>query len=477
MGQSRVFRLRAAALKNSGFFKVLLLLTAAAVSGISHAAIFTYYAFTNPVEWVDSASAACAAFDARYTANTGLIVLYSVQPNGDAVCKEYYPPPNQTIAMADHIQYASKITCTDPNVLNYTTRQCEAPPPPPPVVDCSSKIGHSSTVMLKCYEAVCSGGWVLDPDGKIGCNSGVSFVSQAIPASIPVDGCPAAFQSMNQLSPKIQKSAVGSTTPQDIYCQVTYVVTGGPPPADPLTPPPVPPADSDLASPGTGTGGAAGSGANSGSGTSAQSPGPNGDGSGTAGAMGSPCVPTATVPCTGSGVGCVPSVGQPCTSSGSGVGKCIPTPVEPCSDSGGSTTSDCELSPVCTGDGIQCAQVIQTWKSMCETKKALTDIPDAVKASLAAISDAGNASSVGSDSSVSSQQSSFTTQIQTVQNLINGLNSSASCLPDISLSVLGRSVVIPLTSVCSLLELLRLLLHISVDLVCVRILASPFLGK
>lgn len=475
MGQSRVFRLRAAALKNSGFFKVLLLLTLAGVSSFVSATIqpprlysptTTQWATAN-TSWYPDAASACAADTSLESYRLGSAWSY----NGyQCVAEDRARGGYITIGVSssvrcpeNYIRDASKVS-TDAQACYYD---------PPPVEDCSDKIGQSDTVMLKCYEATCPGGWVQDQDGKVGCDGGAVFVAQTLPAAITVAGCPALFANMNGVGPKIKLSAVGSSTPQDIFCNVTYIVTGeAPSSTDPPPSPPAAPPASDLADPGTGTGGAAGAanqaaGGSSDGGTSA---GQNGDGSGTAGALGSPCIPTATTPCTGSGIACVPTVQKPCTSTGSGAFECIPTALEPCTGTGGSTTAACETSPVCTGDGIQCAQVLQTWKSVCELNRSVSYFDPADKTGL-------DAKVTAAESDLSARQTTVDTEAQGLLSRFQTATSSTStfvCLSDINIHVLSAYVIIPLSKLCEILGLIRILIQVSAYFVAARIIFGAF---
>ena len=51
---------------------------------------------------------------------------------------------------------------------------------------------------------------------------------------------------------------------------------------------------------------------------------------------------------------------------------------------------------------------------------------------------------------------------------------SGSCPADFSVSVMNHSIVIPLSKVCPLFQFMRFLLHLIVNLVCLRILYSSF---
>lgn len=343
-------------------------------------------------------------------------------------------------------------------------KACSSEAPPPP--DCSDKIGQSDSRYVQCGVYTCSSGWVSDPDGKIGCNAGLSVVGITPPQTATVQGCPAVLSSLNQIKPKIPVSSVGSTAGQPIFCMATYVVTGDSPPANPPVDP-VPPPSESLKDPGTGTGGA-GSGLGSAPGApgaSGTGAGKNGDGSGTAGEAGSPCIPTATNPCTGSGVDCVPTVAKPCTHTGKGSGDCIPTATQPCTGSGSSTTQ-CSSSPVCTGDGVQCAQVIQTWKSTCEVNKTLSYLDPADKAS------ADNAAQA-EENKISSKQGEVDQQGQALLASFQSALSQGQggqCMQDQSISVLSVSIEIPFSELCDLFKLIRVLLLLSAYLFSARVI-------
>jgi hypothetical protein len=52
--------------------------------------------------------------------------------------------------------------------------------------------------------------------------------------------------------------------------------------------------------------------------------------------------------------------------------------------------------------------------------------------------------------------------------------SSGSCPADFSVSVMNHSIVIPLSKACPLFQFMRFLLHLIVNLMCLRILYSSF---
>lgn len=339
----------------------------------------------------------------------------------------------------------------------------------PPVSECESKAGDETTMQQQCGIASCSQGWVKDPNNKIGCGPASSPSkpqgSVVPPAgSVSINGCQAVFAGRKP-NGKIPVRAAGTTGSFSIYCEDTYMFTGAESGAVDSPPPPKTPPQEDAqqSDGGAGTGGLTqGAGAPAGS-TGA---GPNGDGSGTSGELGVPCTPTATNPCTGSGINCTPTVGKPCTSTALGSGDCIPTPSQPCDGAGGSTTTDCAASPVCTGDGIQCAQVIQTWKSVCEVNRALTEYKPEDKAAAEAQATAEEAKLTDKQTQINAAGSALLTQFQ--QSINQG--TMTQCIPDQALNVLHHSINIPYNKLCDFFKLLRAMVLIASYFYAARII-------
>lgn len=115
--------------------------------------------------------------------------------------------------------------------------------------------------------------------------------------------------------------------------------------------------------------------------------------------------------------------------------------------------------------------IVQQWKSTCAVHKAITDVPEGLQSQLNALNQDGAAS----DPSVTSAKGFLQVHINTLQQLTAGPASSA-CLPDLTLSIVGASVTIPVSRLCDFLLFLKLLLHLGADIVALRIVSRAVTG-
>lgn len=450
-------------------FRVLILLVVATASSFSFAdyrpkVVVNYVANTNGQYYPDPAADCASA--------VGTHELSGPDANGAYTCEGYsggnYFQVTYSPVKACPAGYAD-------SGLSDPAKACVGNDTTPPS-DCASKIGQTETVLLKCFQQQCPTGWTRE-GGFADCSVQISSIVWPTPATRSVNGCPAIRTNIDTLNIRLDAAeVVGNSNPIGALCNVTYTVTGEAPPAptpeNPANPDPNAVNPSDPVSPGTGTGGSTGAGAGSGNGgtgtgnTNGTGAGPNGNGTGTPGGSGRPCTPTATVPCTGSGIDCVPTITRPCTYTGNGSGDCIPTATQPCSNTGGSSTTACDATPVCTGDGIQCAQVIQTWKSVCEVNRSLTYLDPAAK-------EAADNQALQAENQVAAHQAQVDLQGQSLlQGFQASLNqsTSAQCIQDEHLQVLSASVTLPYNHLCEILGLIRTLLLLSAYVYAARII-------
>ena len=148
-------------------------------------------------------------------------------------------------------------------------------------------------------------------------------------------------------------------------------------------------------------------------------------------------------------------------------GKCV---VDNTNTPASATASgDCLSAPECSGDIIQCGLMHQQWQSGCDLQKSLTDIPEGGDIQY---------SEVGTDSSdtrVTAATGLFSSHVDDVKSLL-GVTSASSCPADMSIQLLNRAIVIPISKACPLFLLMRFLLNLIVNLACLRILYVSFVG-
>jgi len=146
-------------------------------------------------------------------------------------------------------------------------------------------------------------------------------------------------------------------------------------------------------------------------------------------------------------------------------GKCV---VDNTNTPASATASgDCLSAPECSGDIVQCGLMHQQWQSGCDLKKAMTEVPEGGDTKYSEVgtdtNDARVTAAVGSLTGYSNQIKSFLVP-----------PTAGSCPADFSVSVMNHSIVIPLSKACPLFQFMRFLLHLIVNLVCLRILYSSF---
>lgn len=346
----------------------------------------------------------------------------------------------------------------------YDSQACFKPdsnPPPDPPSDCASRIGQTEDDYFICVNIECPSGFILGSTGGYTCNppSSAIFRSVSPPGVISVAGCKAVLTS-NELTNNLVNASVGALA-ADQYCHQVYTVTGetfdtandGPPPANSSSPPP---SGSPSLDPSSSSGGPGTAGGDSGLGSGGSSGGNNGGTSGTGDGTNAPCVPTAE---------------NPCTQTGGGSYNCVPTDINPCTGVGNAQTANCEASPVCTGDAVQCGQLIQTWKSVCQVHKDLTEIDDATQQKL----DQLKAADGSNDLAFANASGLLDLHLADFEAVI-GSEPSGQCLTDIHITVLTASITIPLSEICAFLTFLKMLLHLGVDYIALRIVARAISG-
>lgn len=133
---------------------------------------------------------------------------------------------------------------------------------------------------------------------------------------------------------------------------------------------------------------------------------------------------------------------------------------------GGSYTASekCAKAPTCSGDVVQCGLMQEAHKSKCQLLETLTGMPDGLPEKLEKIGTASNDSRIGA---ASGSAGNALTQLSQKIGFAN-----SACISDVSIQVMGKTIVIPLSQVCDLLKIIRLLLHLATYFFCLRLLWS-----
>lgn len=330
-------------------------------------------------------------------------------------------------------------------------------PPPPPPSDCSSKIGQTFTQNMVCGTVNCPSGLIADSSGQLYCNPpGSSYFSPVtIPQSISDGTCVGVYTSQDALSGGTSASPGDVRGP--LYCNVTYTYTGESASTDTPTNNSSPPSSSlSPSSMPDSSGGGSGGGGTGGGGAGGDSGGSGGGTTGTGGGTQAPCVPTAE---------------NPCTQTGGGSYDCVPTDINPCNGAGNAQTANCDVTPVCTGDAVQCGQLVQTWKSVCQVHEDLTKIDDSTQQKL----DQLKSYDGSSDPTFASSESLLDSHLSDFEAIVSS-EPSGQCLSDIHIAVLTASITIPLSQICGFLTFLKMLLHLGCDYIALRIIARAVSG-
>ena len=432
--------------------------------------------------------------------------------------KSVYQPFSGSFSTAYH-GFKTQIVCADDETmeLNGCTATCITDP-------CKPFKDQEATGLVTCGTASCPSPTTFEGNAQIGMGCTGGAKTQIIPnpsASAVINGCAATLKAGQAVptSAKIKTSAAGSSSTTS-YCNATYVYTGTS--SQPYDQP------TDLASlsfggvTATTENGQCPSGtvkgqlnsswvcvAESNKGTNAGCPtgqikdnqgqcvpfaeAGNGSGSGDgSGGGGVTCTITGQTQVNGY---CQCPSGQTvqnnqCTvsdGSGGGGGTCTITGQTQvngscqcptgqtvqngaCSSSGqgssGSYTGSnkCEQAPACTGDVVLCGLVAEQYKTKCDTLEALSSLPEGLSEKLDKIGTATNDPKIGVAES-------------NANNILNELSqkigfSNTSCPADMSIHVLAKTIIIPISETCNLLKLIRLLLHLATYFFCLRMLWS-----
>jgi len=362
----------------------------------------------------------------------------------------------ETIVSGYHDIATNTKTCTAPLVfaLNKTscTGSCIAPPPD----RCADKKDQIKSFAVQCGTFNCPAGSKTVLDGSIVCDKAPGYFTPSTPpSSATFDGCALQAQAVPEfnMGDAVGLNAeVGGQT-QAGFCGVEYKYTGASGTG----------ADTPTSTNGTGfnvsylPAGANGecpanykagtlngrnicapdSGSNTDPNTNPNT-NPNGD------PNGNPTDPN-TDPNAG-GDACsnnAPKVNGVCPAAGGGGG--VGT---------ASTSATCVHAPACNGDPLVCASIVQQWISTCEQTRALTTITDAEKtASQAAIS----AANLSYSSAKSASSSSASGILSGFTNSVDSGSKGGTCIPDVTIGVMGKTMVIPFSVACSFFRFLRML--------------------
>jgi hypothetical protein len=151
-----------------------------------------------------------------------------------------------------------------------------------------------------------------------------------------------------------------------------------------------------------------------------------------------------------------------------GNGTCDPSKTT-CAPKGSATTMSCitKTPPSCSGDALQCAMIIQQWKSTCDVYNAIHDKPDnydqTVSDTLTSLKpDTTNENITGSQSSLESALSKATSYIN--------LGHETSSISDMNIDVMGRTYLIPLSKANSLFMILAMFFHLATYMLCFKMI-------
>lgn len=394
--------------------------------------------------------------------------------------------------------YASALTKTCPEgqeiVLSGSdscTVTCDVPPPP--TNPCEDKKDQEFDTQYQCGYFNCPSGGIIKQvaPGTSACTTGGGvFVPTGGGGTIYSGGCVATMVIGDESHQFVNADAAGGSVP--VYCNGTFKYTGAEAPdgapdtegtggsasgsALPGVSAPgddggcpsgtvkgevqgatVCVADSGSGSGDGGTGTGSGDGGTGGTGGTGSGDGGTG-GTGTGG----------TGDGTGTGEGGTGGTGTGGTGGGGGSSGPCDGSTQTCS----AVSSDkCDTLPECSGDPIQCELLLQVWKSNCAlmAPASSTDrskVDAAIDASKDILDGAQEDSSNMLDNLFAGFQASAFTNA----------GSTAACVPDQSVNILGHSYVLPFSDLCPFFTLFRSLLLIFSYLFATRIIFSAFGG-
>lgn len=133
-----------------------------------------------------------------------------------------------------------------------------------------------------------------------------------------------------------------------------------------------------------------------------------------------------------------------------------------------SGSNKCLTPPTCSGDVVQCGFILQQWRSTCDLQEALIGLKEG---------EANKYDQVGTNSNdarVTAATGALTQKVNDIKGFLVP-PSAGSCPSDISITIMNKSIVLPISKLCPLFQLMRFLLHLIVNLLCLRILYSAFI--
>ena len=405
-----------------------------------------------------------------------------------------------------------ELTCETGQHLNLQgcTASCVADTPPPDENNCQSKKDQTLELEELCGLRACPAGSVTNSSGSCINSKGAVVPAQAV-SSIPSDGQTNSYNGCEVVSlPSPTAAGRGyfranetGGSELNVYCPVNYKYTGNEgtgssgsgtggsgsqpdlvPPKDDTSPPtaPLPTLPPNMYYPPAGGSCNAGDAQGTfGSGDSQQvtclkqdgnNNGGDGGNNGSGNCLdGTPRPSSGICPTNTDGGGGDNPTPTPCPNNvekGSD-GKC-PTATGGTGGEGEGTygvNEKCTKAPTCTGDVVNCGLIHQQWKSLCDLQESLIGVKD---------SEATKYNDVGKDSSdprVAAAVSSLTQKVNDVKGFLVP-PSAGSCPADITISLMGKAVVLPISKLCPLFQLMRFLLHLIVNLLSLRILYTSF---
>ena len=131
----------------------------------------------------------------------------------------------------------------------------------------------------------------------------------------------------------------------------------------------------------------------------------------------------------------------------------------------GTSSDNCTNAPTCSGDPLQCASLEQIWKSACQQTKALTEVKsEQLQQANDQITSATNDLKTKQDDATNKAQGFFA-DFQSKATA----STSSQCMPDMTLAIMGKQLIIPFSKACDFFRFLRVLVIFSAYMLAARI--------
>lgn len=137
------------------------------------------------------------------------------------------------------------------------------------------------------------------------------------------------------------------------------------------------------------------------------------------------------------------------------------------SNTTGTASGSCDTPPACGGDPLQCASLEQIWRSGCEQTKAMSEISQADADKMSGAATASQAKYDTAQQAIDTQAGGFFSDFQSKATAVGA---GGQCIANASLSVMGKSLILPFSQACDFFKFLRILLIFSAYMLSARIL-------